>query len=319
MMETVIDFITDGQCAGQRMDQVVAAMIPEASRRIVADLIRCGAVRVEGKRKKPGYRLKSGECVAGVVVVPDIPSILPGGAALDVIHEDNWLLVLNKAAGLVVHPAPGHWSDTLVNALLAHCPAIEGVGDDPLRPGIVHRLDKDTSGIMVVAKTPAAHAFLKQAFLHRRVEKHYLAMVSGEMDVSSGTISLPIGRHPVKRKMMAVTTNGRAAVTVWKARAHCPGATLVEADLKTGRTHQIRVHFKALGHPLLGDSCYGRRINGRARKRMSPVERGITRQMLHAWKIGFRHPWSGRRVEFSAPLAADMKAVVQEYGVTEIL
>jgi len=293
---------------GQRLDTVVTQMADRFSRGNVAAMIRSGDIRVDGFKKKPGYRVKPGDEISGKLAIPCLPVVSPTSMALDIIYEDRHILVINKPAGTVVHPAPGSWAETLVNGLLTHCPGIERVGEDVLRPGIVHRLDKDTSGVMVVAKTSRSYDFLKKAFKYRRVQKKYLALVSGEIQEISGKISLPIGRHPVKRKCMTVDlSHGRTAVTLWHKRAQCKGATLVEVVLKTGRTHQIRVHFKALGYPLIGDTCYGRRWRKKSEKNMLPIERGASRQMLHAWKLGFCHPWSGRRVAFSAPVAEDMK------------
>ncbi len=315
-MVTRIELKIEDLRVGLRLDAVVSQDCDHLSRNQVADMIRSGMVRVDGAIKKPGYRLKPGEVIIGKVSGPSLPSVLPKVIPLDILHEDKHLIVISKPAGMVVHPAPGNWSDTLVNALLAHCPTIEGVGENVLRPGIVHRLDKDTSGVMVVAKTAHAHAFLKKEFQYRRVEKRYLALVSGEIFDASGEMTLPIGRHPVKRKRMAVNpSNGRPAVTLWRKRSQCRGGTLVEVVLKTGRTHQIRVHFKALGYPLIGDTCYGRRFKKRSEKHMAAVEKGVGRQMLHAWKIGFRHPWSGRRMDFSAPMAGDMKVLLCEHGM----
>jgi len=315
-MDTRIDLKIDDLRVGLRLDAVVSLSSDNLSRNQVADMIRSGMVRVDGAIKKPGYRLKPGEVIIGKLSEPSLPSVSAEEIPLDIIYEDKHVLVISKPAGMVVHPAPGSWSGTLVNALLAHCPSIEGVGEDVLRPGIVHRLDKDTSGVMVVAKSIGAHGFLKKEFQYRRVEKRYLALVSGEISDSSGLVTLPIGRHPVKRKRMAVnTSNGRVAITLWHKRSQCRGATLVEVELKTGRTHQIRVHFKALGYPLIGDTCYGRRFKKKAEKHMAAVEKGVGRQMLHAWKIGFRHPWSGRRMDFSAPMAGDMKALICEHGM----
>ena len=318
-MEIAVDFIVDDRYAGERLDQVVARQVPDFSRGAAAAMIRAGKILVGGMPRKPGYRLKHGEGISGRVAPPAPPAVVAEAVSLDVIHEDTQILVVNKPPGMVVHPAPGNWEHTLVNALLRHCPAIEGVGEDPLRPGIVHRLDKDTSGVMVVAKTSPSFDFLKQAFFHRRVQKRYLAVANGLIPSPGGIISHPIGRHPIKRKMMAIDPlNGRPALTLWQRRCHGPEATLVEADLKTGRTHQIRVHFKALGYPLVGDTCYGRRRVRQGRKKhLTPIERSAQRQMLHAWKLSFRHPWSGRPVQFTAPVAPDMAALLRQYRMMD--
>ena len=317
-MDTIVSLKIEEQGVGQRLDAVVAREMEIISRGGAADMIRSGYVRVGGAMKKPGYRVKLGDVINGRFSVPSLPPVTAAVMPLDILYEDSHLLIINKPAGMVVHPAPGNWSDTLVNGLLTYCPAIEGVGGDPLRHGIVHRLDKDTSGVMVVAKTDGAHDFLKKAFQYRRVEKRYLALISGEIPESSGGVTLPIGRHPVKRKQMTIDlSHGRSAVTLWQKRSQCSGATLVEVRLKTGRTHQIRVHFKALGYPLIGDTCYGRRWKKRTANKIPSVQKGAKRQMLHAWKIGFRHPWSGQRMDFSAPMPMDMKKILCDHGLWE--
>jgi len=213
--------------------------------------------------------------------------------ALDVLFEDDDLIVLNKPAGLVVHPAAGHWSGTLVNALLHHCRALSGIGGEQ-RPGIVHRLDKETSGCLVAAKNDAAHQALARQFAGREVTKSYLALVAGKLPRTSGVIEAPIGRHPVHRKKMTVVPagRGREARTDFRVRAELPRGTLVECTLHSGRTHQIRVHLKHLGHPVLGDEVYGQRA-------------GFARQMLHAWRLGFTHPRTNERVNFESPIPPD--------------
>jgi 23S rRNA pseudouridine1911/1915/1917 synthase len=213
--------------------------------------------------------------------------------SLDVLFEDDDLIVLNKPAGLVVHPAAGNWSGTVVNALLHHCQTLSGIGGEQ-RPGIVHRLDKDTSGCLVVAKNDVAHQSLAKQFAGREVTKIYLALVVGKFKRLSGTIEAPIGRHPVQRKKMTVVTGdrGRASKTGYRVLHELPVGTLVECTLHTGRTHQIRVHLKHLGHPLLGDEVYGRKGS-------------FARQMLHAWKLGFVHPRTGNRLNFESPIPPD--------------
>jgi 23S rRNA pseudouridine1911/1915/1917 synthase len=213
---------------------------------------------------------------------------------------------------MVVHPAPGNPSKTLVNALLHHCPHLEHPGENvPERAGIVHRLDKDTSGVLVAAKSRRAFEFLQKEFKQRRVQKLYLALAIGTLEESAGRIVLPIGRHPVKRKIMAVNTErARHAETLWRVLERLDGHTLMEVELKTGRTHQIRVHFRALGYPLAGDMVYGFR-------RKKTID--TPRQMLHARTLGFRHPWSGQRVEFTAPLPTDMAGVLEGLGCSKTL
>jgi 23S rRNA pseudouridine1911/1915/1917 synthase len=223
--------------------------------------------------------------------------------ALEVLYEDDDLIVINKPAGLVVHPAAGHWSGTLVNALLHHCHGLSGIGGEQ-RPGIVHRLDKETSGCLVAAKNDAAHQALARQFAGREVTKIYLALAAGKFPRLSGMIEAAIGRHPVQRKKMTVVPDGRGrpAKTGYRVLGEVPGGSLVECTLHTGRTHQIRVHLKHLGHPVLGDEVYGKRA-------------GFVRQMLHAWRLGFAHPRTGERVNFESPVPPDFV----EAGVSNTL
>jgi len=220
--------------------------------------------------------------------------VLPEKLHLDIEFEDDYIIIINKKSGMVVHPAPGNLTGTLVNALLFHDSKIKNVGENKFRSGIVHMLDKDTSGLMVVAKTQKTLHFLQKEFKQRRVKKRYLALVSGKFSHDQGEINLPIGRHPVKRKIMAVNyENGKPARTIWKIKKRFKTACFVEALLKTGRTHQIRVHFYAINHPLIGDRIYQHR-RYRKKKSIAP------RQMLHSWQLAFRHPYSGRRIFFKA-------------------
>jgi 23S rRNA pseudouridine1911/1915/1917 synthase len=228
--------------------------------------------------------------------------------------------VINKNPGLVVHPAPGHYSGTLVNALLYHCPDLSGVGGE-IRPGIVHRLDKNTSGTLVVAKTASAHEDLARQFKDRRVQKKYLALVFGEMTATAGTIELPIGRHPVDRKRMSTKSRkGRKAKTAWRVRKQFRGMTLLELDLKTGRTHQIRVHCAAVGHAIIGDPVYcPRKYLKKLPQHLANITddvfnsiKSVQRQMLHAWKLGFVHPHTGDWMVFESPLPADMREILHK-------
>jgi 23S rRNA pseudouridine1911/1915/1917 synthase len=294
----VIDahFISRPADLGTRLDHFLAAQVPALSRSRLQDLIRGGHVTVNGAIVKPGAKLRTGDTV--VVVEPAaVPShTLPEDLALEVLFEDDDLIVLNKAAGMVVHPAAGNWDGTIVNALLHHCRALSGIGGTQ-RPGIVHRLDKETSGCLVAAKNDLAHQALARQFAGREVSKIYLALVAGVLAKASGTIQTAIGRHPVQRKKMTVVPpeRGRAAHTDYRVLGPYGGGTLVECTLHTGRTHQIRVHLKHLGHPLLGDEVYGKRGH-------------FSRQMLHAWKLGFAHPRSGTRMHFQAPIPPDFLA-----------
>jgi 23S rRNA pseudouridine1911/1915/1917 synthase len=240
--------------------------------------------------------------------------IVPEPIPLDIIFEDDDLIIINKPAGLVVHPAAGHPTGTVVNGLLHHCPSLEGIGGEQ-RPGIVHRLDKDTSGLLIVAKSQPAHIRLSDQFKQRRIGKIYWALVEGRPQNSRGRIELPIGRHPSDRKKMSTrSSNGRDAVTLWRVKEQFPEATLLEVDLKTGRTHQVRVHCQAMGHPVVGDPVYGRRSrSGSSAKESSnflEIVHTARRQMLHARQLIFNHPGHGRSLTFEAPLPDDMQLIL---------
>ena len=302
----------------RRLDAIVAAHLPDCSRSLAANLIGNHKILVDNQPKKPGYRVKFGEQIHGRIPAPVAVEYKPESIPLDILYQDSDVVVLNKPAGLVVHPAPGHASGTLVNALLHHCPDLGGIGGE-IRPGIVHRLDKDTSGTMVVAKNAAALEALAKQFKDRTVRKTYLALVYGELKKDAGTIDLPIGRHPVHRKQMSTTTRkGRQAETVWQVREQFPGIALLELTLKTGRTHQIRVHCAAMGRPVVGDPIYRNRKllkkNDKLSKAIpSPLAdqlQTIPRQMLHAWRLGFVHPQTGHGMSFESPIPADMQALI---------
>ena len=304
----------------RRLDAVVAAHLPDCSRSLAAHLIGSHKIHVDFQPKKPGYRVKAGEKIQGRIPVPEPVEDKPAPSPLDILYQDSDVVVLNKPAGLVVHPAPGHHSGTLVNALLYHCPDLGGIGGE-IRPGIVHRLDKDTSGTMVVAKNAQALETLAQQFKARTVRKKYLALVYGELKKDAGTIDLPIGRHPVHRKRMSTTTRkGRNAETVWQIREQFPEIALLELTLKTGRTHQIRVHCAAMGHPIAGDRVYCPRksltslIKRNAILSPAVIDRlkKLPRQMLHAWQLGFSHPRTDKRMSFESSIPADMQALIEE-------
>jgi len=290
------EFQVDPRAAGGRLDRFLAGQLPHLSRSRLQALIKQGHVTLEGRPARPSDKVKRGALVT-LTEPPAEPSLLePEAIPLDILFEDADLLVINKPPGLVVHPAAGHARHTLVHALLAHCESLSGIGGEQ-RPGIVHRLDKDTSGCLVVAKNDAAHGDLSRQFAGRTVTKIYLALAQGHFaGVRSGTIENAIGRHPVDRKKMAVLTRGgRASRTSWRVLQDLPGVgTLVECTLHTGRTHQIRVHLKHLGHPLLGDALYAPR-----------QARHYPRQMLHAWKLGFTHPRTGKAMHFCSPVPED--------------
>lgn len=301
----------DPKDVGQRFDALVAARIPGCSRSLAAELIRQGHLRIGDHLKKPAYRLHAGDRIMGRIPPPTPVSFAPEPIPLNVLFEDEHLIVLNKPSGMVVHPAPGHTSGTLVNALLAHCPDLKGIGGE-LRPGIVHRLDKDTTGLLAVAKTAAALAMLAAQFKARTVMKSYLALVHGSVKTDAGRIDLPIGRHPVDRKRMAVLkTGGRSARTDWTIAERLPETSLLKVRIRTGRTHQIRVHCAAIHHPIVGDPVY---CTGKAgRRHAGPIQKSLdtaTRQMLHAWRLSLRHPITDTPLSFEAPVPEDMTQVI---------
>jgi 23S rRNA pseudouridine1911/1915/1917 synthase len=277
---------------GRRLDVVVAERFPRYSRSRVATLAVRGQVLVDGRPRKPAFRLRAGQQVSVLAPSSDPVAVTPQPIPLAIVHEDADVLVIDKPAGMTVHPAPGHRSGTLVNAVVAHVPHLSGIAG-PLRPGIVHRLDKDTSGLLVIAKTDAAYRSLVAQLRARTVTRVYLALARGAVRRERGAIAAPIGRHPVHRTRMAVVSRGRPAVTHFSVLERLPGATLVECRLETGRTHQIRVHLRHIGHPVLGDPVYG---GGGA---------GIDRQALHAARLEFTHPRTGERIVCTAPLPED--------------
>lgn len=285
--------------AGNRLDRFLAAELGHLSRSRVQSLIRDGHVLINRRAVKPGESLRL-EDVISWEEPPLVESVLAAeDIELHVLHEDDDLLVINKRAGLVIHPAVGNEAGTLVNALLAHCTNLSGIGGER-RPGIVHRLDKDTTGCLVVAKNDVAHRNLSAQFAGRSVQKRYLAIIEGKPKSPSGLIDAPIGRHAVHRKKMAIVPppRGRPAQTEYQVRAELAGGrTLIECRLLTGRTHQIRVHLKSLGCPIANDAVYGR----------ASAEPGA-RQLLHSWKLGFTHPSTGETREFCAPAPQDFRA-----------
>lgn len=287
-----------------RLDKVVQERLPDFSRSRIEGLIKAGYVKVNGIAAiKAGQKVVESDVIA-IELPPPVPPIpQPEDIPLNVLFEDSDILILNKAPGMVVHPAPGHASGTLVNALLHHCPDLAGIGG-VVRPGIVHRLDRDTSGLMVVAKTQSAMDGLAKAFAtHKTVEKTYLALCHGRPRLESGRIENMIGRHPVDRKRMAIVEkDGKLAITNYRVERVIGPISLIECRIETGRTHQIRVHMASLGCPVIGDSAYGKSALD---KRLSPVP---ARQMLHAWRLHLWHPVTGEKLSFEAPVPADMAA-----------
>ena len=290
--------------SGSRFDTVVASHISDCSRSLLSSLIRKGLIMVQGTIKKPGYPVKTGDKICGTIPAQESNLYEPEPLEINILFEDDDIIVLNKQAGIVVHPAPGHYKGTLLNRLIYHCPDLKKTGED-LRYGIVHRLDKDTSGALIVAKNRLSHNNLTAQFKSRMIKKKYLALVHGEFDSDSGAISLPIGRHPVNRKKMStITQKGRSAETIWKVSKSFHDITLLEIDLKTGRTHQIRVHFAAINHPVVGDPVYGRR------KKIKNIK--ASRQMLHAWRLEFTHPVTKKTMSFESPVPDDMCDLIKK-------
>lgn len=281
---------------GQRLDVFLTAKEVGPSRSFVRKLIDGGLVQVNNQQEKASYKVSAGDVIQ--VEIPELEPIeaKPQTIALDIIYEDEDVVVVNKPKGMVVHPAPGNPDNTLVNALLAHCQNLSGIGGK-IRPGIVHRLDKDTSGVLVVAKNDLAHLSLAKQIKDRIAERRYLAIVHGSVKEDQGTISTWLGRHPVHRKKMAVLPEGKGkpAVTHYRVKERFGDYTLVEAKLETGRTHQIRVHMAYLGHPVVGDEVYGPK----------KAHLGFDGQALHAAELGVYHPRTGQWVTWKAPLPED--------------
>ena len=298
---------------GVRLDQFVATHT-ELTRSAASRLIEDGAVRVSGKSVAKNYKIAMGDVVEVVLPEPEPCEALPENIPLDIIYEDDDIIVINKPVGMVVHPAAGNPSGTLVNALLYHCKeSLSGVGG-VIRPGIVHRIDKDTSGLLVVAKNDDAHLALSAQLKEHHVSRIYTAIAVGNFREEEGTVDAPIGRHPVDRKKMAVIRNrdlrSREAITHWSviARGEADGNsfTLLRCQLETGRTHQIRVHMASVGHPLLGDAVYG----GANTRFESRHRASIKGQCLHAGELHLTHPRTGEEMQFSAPMPANMQRVV---------
>jgi len=294
--------------AGNRLDTWLSGREPDLSRARIQALIHGGHVKLEGKPAKPSQKLSAGQTITLTIPPAVETALLPEAIPLDVLFEDRDLIVINKPAGLVVHPAAGHASGTLVNALLARCPDLAGIGGE-IRPGIVHRLDRDTTGVMVVAKNETAMRSLVNQFRHRQVTKEYLALVWGHLNPPSGRTETLIGRNPHDRKKMsAKPIIGRPAVTLYETAATFAATALLRIRIETGRTHQIRVHMAHLGHSIVGDQHYGR-----PRREALPVP-VPARQMLHAAKLSFIHPATGHPMTFEAPLPADMRELVAILG-----
>ena len=296
------------ELGGQRLDQALAVLFPDYSRSRLQGWIRAGQVRVDGLELRPRDKVEGGEQVVLSAVLEDETRAAPEAIRLEILYEDEEILVLDKPAGLVVHPGAGNANGTLVNALLHHRPELRILP----RAGLVHRLDKDTSGVMVVACTPGAHSALVRQLEERTVKRQYEAVCAGVM-TGGGTVDAPIGRHPVDRIRMAIREGGREAVTHYRVAARFRGHTHVLCRLETGRTHQIRVHMASIRHPIVGDPVYGGRLAVPRGATPALIEalRGFRRQALHAAQLELVHPASGELVHFEAPLAADFQALLE--------
>lgn len=302
-MPTVIHTVTDRHI-GKRLDIFISHFEPHISRSRIQTMIKEGLALVDGRLEKPGYKVKRGEVISIVLPEQRTYNVMPEPIPLNIVYEDSHIVAVNKPAGLVVHPAPGNYTGTLVNALLYHYPGLPSAAGSE-RAGLVHRLDKDTSGIMVIAKTPRALRILSEQFRQRMVQKRYLALVTGLIKKGSGVIEAAIGRHAKERKKISVyTRKPREAVTNYRVKERFGKATLLEVEIKTGRTHQIRVHLAHIGHPVLGDRVYG----GVNAAKIGNLP--ILRQMLHAESLSIYHPETGHPITFIAPLPQDMAEII---------
>ncbi len=299
--DETMEWIAEAEQSGERLDKFVTESIDDAavSRTQVQEWIKAGAVEVDGKAVKANYKIAEGNRIVLQVPEPQDGEVLPEEIALEVVYEDADVIVVNKQRGLVVHPAPGHSSGTLVNGLMHYCKDLSGI-NGKIRPGIVHRIDKDTTGLLMAAKNDLAHISLAEQLKEHTVTRKYIALVHGNVPHDQGTIDAPIGRDANDRKLFTVTDrNSRHAVTHFVVIERLGDYTVVELQLETGRTHQIRVHMKYIGHPLAGDPVYGRN--------KSVALKG---QALHAAVLGFTHPRTGERLQFEAPLPADFEHVL---------
>lgn len=289
--EEIYHFEVSPDADGKRIDHFLTQCISSMSRNQVQRLIEKGMALVNSRKVRSSYRLRTGDQVDLNIPPPEKITLSPEPIPLDVVYEDDDLLVINKPAGLVVHPAPGHARGTLVNALLNHCPALPGIGGY-LRPGIIHRLDKDTSGLLVVSKTDLAHQGLSEQMKNRKIKRRYLALVHGNIREDKGLIDAPLGRDPKNRKKFAVVPDGKKARTYYYTKERFGDYTLLEVELETGRTHQIRVHMAYIGYPVAGDPVYGPRKN--------PLK--LEKHALHAYQLCFMHPRTNEFLSFEVPL-----------------
>jgi len=307
------EFVVPAEDAGERLDRFLVAQLPELSRARIQSLMDEGRVQVDGASRRASHRVAPGECVTVEIPPPPPAGVEAEGIPLDVLYEDADIAVINKPAGMIVHPGAGAHAGTLVAALLHRfgSAGLSTIGG-PLRPGIVHRLDKDTSGAIVIARTDEAHRKLVEDFQERLVQKTYVALLHGKIKGEAGTVDLPVSRDLRRRsRMTARRQEGRAARTDWRARLRVGAFTFIEADPRTGRTHQIRVHFSALGCPVVGDTLYGA---PRQERVDSELLAPLGRNFLHAARVAFDHPRSGKRVEVRAPLPAELRDYLATLG-----
>ncbi|SHJ89968.1 RluA family pseudouridine synthase [Hespellia stercorisuis] len=297
-------FLFTSELNHERIDKFLADKMPETSRSYIQKIIKDSLVTVNGKNVKSNYKVSAGDQVSLQMPEPEVPDIVPEDIPLDVLYEDSDILVVNKPKGMVVHPSAGHFSGTLVNAILFHCKdnlsGINGV----MRPGIVHRIDMDTTGSLIICKNDMAHRALADQLKEHSITRKYHAIVHGSITVEEGTVDAPIGRHPVDRKKMSVVAkNGKEAVTHYRVLEHFQNYTYIECQLETGRTHQIRVHMSSIGHPILGDTVYG--------PSKSPYH--LQGQTLHAKVLGIIHPRTGEYMEFDAPLPEYFQKLLRNF------
>jgi 23S rRNA pseudouridine1911/1915/1917 synthase len=307
-----IELIFPADLEPERLDSFISRSIPEVTRSAALRLIETGCATVNGSPQKPALKLKGGELVSVTIPPPVAAEPQPEEIPLEILYEDLEVVVVNKAAGMVVHPGAGNPDGTLVNALLAHCKDLSGIGGE-LRPGIVHRIDKDTSGTIVVAKSDRAHNALADQFKEHTIKRVYIALVYGTLKEDKGRIESIIGRHPIERKKMSgKARHGKDAVTHWRVLGRYPGVTLIQLRLETGRTHQIRVHLSEAGHPLVADELYGggSRLNGLNDLELKRMIKAMGRHALHAKTLGFLHPVSREYLEFTTELPEDMAGIL---------
>ena len=291
----------------QRLDKTLSTLDPEVSRTQAVTMVKEGAITVNDQVKKPKYKVQLGDVISYSVKEPEVLSIEAEDIPLDVIYEDEDVIVVNKPQGMVVHPSAGHTSGTLVNALMYHCKDLSSI-NGVVRPGIVHRIDKDTSGLLMVAKNDKAHLALAQELKEHKADRYYIALVHGEITHSKGTIDAPVGRSKTDRQKMAVVDHGKPAVSHFEVLEHFPAFTLVECQLETGRTHQIRVHFRYIEHPLAGDPKYG--------PKKTLAGEG---QYLHAKTLAFTHPRTGEKMTFEAPLPQNFTDMIETLRKSRIV